>query len=93
MLIWTSVKMSLTPLAYIMNCIKTKPEFALLRNTFVRKFSIGGLDILKIDKNFTDLCFSWGDLELCLGGLSPPVATGLTRLFGLAVSVTGHFST
>jgi len=36
---------------------------------------VGGLDILKIDKNSTVsqcLMFQFGDLKLCLGRLSPP---------------------
>jgi len=42
-----------------------------------------GLDLLKLDKNSTDLqgfIFQFGGMELCLGGLNPPkppVATGL----------------
>ena len=40
----------------------------------------GGLDTLKIDKSQLIVVFHvsiWGGLELCLWGLSPPVATGL----------------
>jgi len=42
--------------------------------TVARKFSIGGLDILKIDKNSTDLycfMFQFGGFGALFGGLRP----------------------
>jgi len=55
--------------------------------TVAKKFSkgglcvcAGGLNILKIDENSTDLVFHvsiWGGLELCLGGINLSMATGL----------------